>query len=220
MSSPGRSGGARPSGGMGGMGDFGEAFDEQSLSKMMTQVGQQSNANDPAGAAGAGSSPGAGSQMPTLPPQMAPDAQAPTTPPVKPREIGSLTDELIKRPVTDIFNELKTFFDLNSLLGIKDPSKDPQTLAKKRQMMQKFNQLDAEQQQVAKQKYQERQARKQKQQEEEAMKKQREQQEKAASISVPSSPQKGPQGPGAKKPKAVMKLEQDRKSLGGPASAN
>jgi hypothetical protein len=218
MSSPGRSGASRPPGGMGGGSDFGEAFDEQSLSNMMTQVGQQQSSNDPSsGGPGGGSS---GSQMPQLPPQMAPDAQAPSMPPVKPREIGSLADELIKRPVQDIFNELKSFFDLNSLLGIKDPSKDPQTLAKKRQMMQRYNQLTAEQQQVAQQKYQERQMRKQKQQEEEAMKKQREQAEKQASISVPSSPQKGPKGQAGGKPKAVMKLEQDRQKLSGPASAN
>jgi hypothetical protein len=206
-------------GGFGGMSDFGEAFDEQSLSKMMTQVGQQQGSNDPASAGGAGNS-GLGSQIPQLPPQLSPDAQGSTTPPVQPREVGSLTDELIKRPAHDIVNELKTFFDLNTLLGIKDPSKDPQTLAKKSQMMQKFNQMTAEEQQVVKQKYQERQMRKQKQEEEEAMKRQREQAEKQASISVPSSPQKGPKGPGAQKPKAVMKLEQDRQKLNGPASAN
>jgi hypothetical protein len=146
--------------------------------------------------------------------------QTPETSQEKPREVGTFTEELIKRPVKDIIRGLKSIFDLNDLLGVKSSADDPQSLAKKKQMLQRFNKLNQEQQAIARQKYQAELKKKQQAEQEAEMKRRQEAQQKQQSISVPSGPQKGPVGPGSQKPKAVQKLEQDRKTLGGPQSAN
>jgi hypothetical protein len=137
--------------------------------------------------------------------------------PVAPREVGSLTEELVERPTQDIVAGLKSFFDINQLLDINPETDDPATQAKKKQMHSRWQTLDQEQQQVAQQRY--KQEMEQKQREEQA-RQQAEQQRRAAeaqTLSVPSGPSKGPAGPGGqKKPVAVQRLEDNRKKLGGP----
>lgn len=143
----------------------------------------------------------------------------PTEPaaPVAPREVGTIQEELINRPVQDVVEGVKSIFNVYELLGINPATEDPETQAKKQQLHQRFERLTQEDQQVVQQKYE---AEMKKKQHEEQEKAARDQQEKAAAaqtIVMPSSPQKGPIGPAdAHKPKAVQRLEQDRKTLGGP----
>lgn len=138
----------------------------------------------------------------------------------KPRPVGTLAEELVARPVQDVIAGIKSLFDINALLGINPQTDSPEDQARKQKMHQRWQQLDQEQQQVAQQKYQQEMQKKQAEEEE----KQRRQQEAAAAnqtIQAPSSPKKGPEGPGgSKKQKAVTKLENDRKQLGGPSSVN
>jgi hypothetical protein len=137
-----------------------------------------------------------------------------------PREIGSLKDELIVRPVKDIVKEIKSFFDLNSLLGIKSGD-TAEEQAKKQQVHSRWQKLDQEQQQIAQQKYQFEMKKKQKEEEEKQMKKQRQQQAEANAIAPPSSPKKGPVGPGGSgKQRAASQMEMDRKTLSNPKGAN
>jgi hypothetical protein len=139
---------------------------------------------------------------------------------VKPREVGSLKEELLDRPVQDVIAGLKSFFDVNALLGIDLKVDSPEDQAKKRAIHQRWQKLDQEQQQVAQQKYQEEVQKKQAQEEDTQPKKQQAAAE-SQTIQAPSSPQKGPKGPGgSKKQKAQTKLQNDRKQLGGPSGSN
>ena len=64
-------------------------------------------------------------------------------------------------------------------------------------------------------------ARKEAEEKDRMQRKQMEEQRKAQDVVVPSSPKKGPEGPsGNKKQRAVTKLQNDRKTLGGPSIAN
>jgi hypothetical protein len=209
----------RPLGGFNpGMGHLNEHLDEDAFQSNVTQkmLGQQatSSAQQTTGGSALGSSQNgsAGVGNPFTQPQ---------TPQIKPREVGSIQEELIQRPVQDIFTELKGFFDVNKLLGIDSAKDDPQTQARKKQMLQRWNNLNSEQQEVAKQRYQAEMKKKQQLEQEKQQKEQQKQQQSASSIEVPSSPKKGPVGPaGSKKQKVVQKLQNDRKTLSGPASAN
>ena len=95
---PGGMGGmrARPGGGFNsGMGQFGEHLDESAMQQAMTQkaLAQQQANPQTAAAAAAGAKQAA---------QPASQQQ--------PREVGSLGDELLKRPFHDIWHEIKQFF--------------------------------------------------------------------------------------------------------------
>lgn len=122
--------------------------------------------------------------------------------------MGSFKDELLTRPAEDVWGELKKFFSLNTWLGI-DPNKmSEEDKMKAKQFHSKYTQLDAEQQQAAKQMYQERMQRKKAQEQVDNQRKQMEAQQKAQNIQMPSSPQKGAQNPnGSKKQKATMNLQ-------------
>jgi hypothetical protein len=204
----------RPGGGFNsGFGNFSdEHLDENAVQQAMTQkmMGQQQ-------AAGAGSPQGvpAGSANPLA-------GTPPGSPPPPPREVGSLYEELIKRPIVDIGKSLLSILDFSDALGISPPQdKTPEEQARMQAMHQRYQKLNEEQRQFAQRKYQEDlQKKKQAEQEKQQREAQRRQQE-AASVAMPSSPKKGPVGPaGSSKQRAVTKLEQDRKTLGGPASAN
>lgn len=136
--------------------------------------------------------------------------------PAPPREVGTLSEELIKRPAQDVVAGLKSFLDVSELLGVKSED-DPQTKARKKQIAHNFEKLEAEDQAFVRKKYQEEMEKKQREQQEEEERKRQAEAAQEQDLAMPSSPQKGPVGPGGqKKPAAVMKLEQDRKTLGGP----
>ncbi len=143
-------------------------------------------------------------------------------PPSPPREIGSLWDELVKEPAKDIFKGLMSLFDFSQALGIDPPqTKTPQEQANMQAMHKRYQQLDQEQQAFAQKRYQEKLQKEKLEREEKARKDEAKKRQEAQSIAVPSSPKKGPVGPaGSGKKRAVAKLEQDRKTLSGPASAN
>ena len=197
-----------------GLGNFSdEHIQENDMQAAMQQKAMSQFAGNATQAAGAGT-PGPQGQSPFGTP-------VPGEKPQEPRPVGSLTDELIKRPAKDIARGLLSLFDLNALLGIKPGEDDPAQQAKRKQMLNRFNKLTQEQQDIAKQRYQLEMKKKQQEEQEKQAKKQREEQQKANSVELPSSPKKGPVGPGgSKKQKAVQKLEQDRKTLSGPQSAN
>lgn len=199
-----------------GFGNFSdEHLEENAFQQAMGQkaLGQQATAASQSTTGGSALQPG---QLPGQLPGQQPGAQPP-----QPREVSTIPDELVKRPAKDIVQGLKSIFDINTLLGIDPTKDDPQTQARKKQQLQRWQSLNQEQQQYAQQLFQEKMKKKQQAEQEEQMKKQQEQQRQAQSFEMPSSPKKGPVGPGGSgKKAAVTKLEQDRKTLGGPASAN
>lgn len=211
----------RPGGGFNrqGMDQFSEHMDQQAMQAAMgqKQLGQQ--AADPSSASAAAAASKQGQQ-----PAGASDGSRAKQPP--PREVGSLSDELVMRPIKDIGRELAAFFDINTLLGIDPQTDTPEEQAKKRQLHQRWQRLNKEQQQVAQQLHQEELERKQQEEQEEQLKK--EQEEKAAeqrrqamAQQATSKSQKGPVGPGmSRKQKAKAKLDLDRQRLGGPSSIN
>lgn len=211
--------------GMGGMGGFSEHLDEDAMQQAMgqKQMAQQATSQQSAIQAGQGGGKAQSdfSQQQLQEMQAAQGAHGEVAAKQKPpRAMGSITDELFKRPVQDIIEGIKSLFDINALLGINLQHDTPQEQARKKQLHQRWQQLNQEQQQVAQQKYQ---LEMQKKQAEEEEKQHRKQQEAAQSqtIQAPSSPKKGPDGGGgSKKQKAVTKLQNDRKSLSGPSSSN
>lgn len=213
MSSPAPAARPRPSGGFNqGFGNFNDSFehlDDKAMKSAVQQkaLGQQGTSSTQSTTGG--SALGSHTQPP------------PAAQPVKPRPIGSLADELVVRPAQDIGKGLLSLFDINTLLGVNAQKDDPQTQAKKKQMLQRWNQLDEEDQAQVKKRYQETMQKKQQEEKEEQAKKQQAEQAKAQQVVVPSSPKKGPIGPGGTgKQRAVNKLEQDRKTLGGPKGSN
>lgn len=208
MSDSGSSLRPRPGGGFNqGMGQFGEHLDEAALQQAVSQkqLGQQQ-------AAATGSPQG----MPTAANPLSPSAA-----PTPPRELGSLTEELLVRPAVDIAKGLLSLFDFSAALGLSPPeTKTAEQKARMQATHARYQKLNQEQQAFARKKYQEEMQKKKLLEEETERKKQAEQQA-AQELVMPTSPQKGPIGPtGSSKQRAVTKLQQDRQTLGGPASAN
>lgn len=186
------------------MGQFGEHLDEAAMGQAVSQkqLGQQQVAPSGAAAAAAGQKAQAQAGMP--------GAGQP------PRELGTLGDELIKRPIKDIWHEIKAFFSLNTWLGINPNTQDPAKQQKMAAVHKRYQQLDAEQQEVAKQQYQQELQRKKAEEEEKARKEQAAKQQEQQSIAMPSSPQKGPVGPSSgksKKSNAIAKMTQQRQTM-------
>ncbi|HEX9817704.1 MAG TPA: hypothetical protein VGA89_02320 [Patescibacteria group bacterium] len=144
--------------------------------------------------------------------------QAPVAPP---REVNTLKDELVIRPVTDILQGMKSIFSLHDVLNIHSGD-TAEEIDKKKTLQQRFTQLTTEQQEVAKKLFQEKMQKEKTAEEEQEQKKQATAQEKQASkLALPSTPRKGPNGPaGSGKQRAQQMLERDRKSLGRVAGAN
>lgn len=195
----------RPMGGFNpGMGDLNEHLDEnamqaavqqKALAQQGTTTSQSSSSNQKA----------AGSQ---------------TGIPAQPREVGSLAEELLERPAQDVRQQLVDLFDINRILGISLEQDDPGTQARKKQLHSRWQQLNQEQQQYAQQKYKEEMEKKKQEEQEKQAREQQAKQAEQQQLAVPSSPQKGPVGPGgSKKSRAVQKLQQDRQTLGGPKSS-
>lgn len=197
---------ARQGGGFNqGFGDFSdEHLDENALQQasVQHQLGQQ------------GSNPGQTSKSQhQLPGQSHPPPR---------QEMGSLWDELVKEPVKDIVTGLLSLADFSQALGFAPPeTKSPEEKAKMQQTHARYQQLNQEQQAVAQKIFQQKQQKRKQEEEEKARIEQQKKQKEAQSVVMPSSPEKGPAGPtGSGKQRAVTKLEQDRKMLSGPASAN
>ncbi|MDH5532892.1 MAG: hypothetical protein OEX81_00495 [Candidatus Pacebacteria bacterium] len=129
-----------------------------------------------------------------------------------PRAIGSIGEELVKRPLADIAKGIKSIFSLDNLLGVESNKPDPQAQAKKKQLHQRFNQLSQEEQGVARERYQQEMERKQRMAEEDERSRQMKAQSKQ-SIVMPSSPQKG-NGGQSKKQNAMQQLQDDRTKIG------
>lgn len=201
----------RPSGGFNsGFGNFQDSFEHLDQNAVQSAMQQKQLTQQTTNSA----QPTTGGQALGKPQQNI------THEPAKPREVGTLQQELIQRPAKDVVAGLASFFDINSLLEISLEKDSPEVQAKKQQTLQRWNKLNQEQQAVAQELYRQEMKKKQQEQEEKQAQAQREEQAKQQSIAVPSSPQKGPVGPGGShKAKAVQKLEQDRKSLGGPKSS-
>lgn len=201
----------RPSGGFNsGFGNFQDSFEHLDQNATQAAVQQKQLTQQATNSA----QPTTGGQALGTPQQNIPHE------PSKPREVGTLSEELIKRPAKDVVAGLASLFDINSLLEISLEKDSPEVQAKKQQTLQRWNKLNQEQQAVAQELYRQEMKKKQQEEEEKQAQAQREQQAKQQSIAVPSSPQKGPVGPGGShKAKAVQKLEQDRKTLSGPKSS-
>lgn len=188
---------------------FGEAFDESKTSQGPGAISQNSGGGNTSNTQTATQN------------QLAQQMGAGASGPVKPREISSLKDELITRPVKDIVKGLASLFDIKSILGINPQVDTPEQQMKKKQLHQRFQQLTQEQQQVAQQKYQREMERKQRMEQEEQIRKQREAEAQQEDIAPPSSPSKGPASPsGTGKQKAAAKIKQDRTTLGGPMAVD
>jgi len=200
----------RPSGGFKpSFGQMGESnMDEAAMQTMMQSMQQGSGTQQAAGGSAAQAMGGKQAMGKGMTGQK------------KVRPVGTLTEELIKNPIKDIIGEVKQFFSINTLLGINSED-SPEDQMKKKQMLQRWNQLNEEQQAVAKKRYQEEMQRKQQEEQEKDIKRQQEAQAKASAIQAPSSPKKGPVGPaGSKKQKATQQLQQNRQTIGKVAGAN
>jgi len=189
-----------------GFGDFNEHLDENALQAATHQktLAQQGTTSGPAPIQPpAGSQPGAG------------------TPSAPPREVSTIKDELVNRPIQDIGKELAAFFDINALLGIKPEVDDPQTQAHKKQLHSRWEKLTQEQQQLAQKNFQMEMEKKKQQQELEAQQKEQAERSRADTLVVPTSRQTGTNAQaGSRKANVVAQLEHDRKTLGGPKSVN
>jgi hypothetical protein len=165
-------------------------------------------------------SSGGGAGQSTLSPQQAQALQQQAgMGDASPREVGTLKEELITRPLADITKGIRSIFSVETLLGVENTPQDPALQAKKKQTHQRFSQLTQEEQAVARERFQREMERKQKMVEEEQIRKQQAAQQKV--ITMPSSPQKGPAGPaGSKKQKAMQQLQDDRTKIGTVQGAN
>lgn len=205
-------------------GSFGESHLEENASQAATSqkvlAQQQANSSQPTLA---GSAPKSGSPLDSsagldgvLPGGMDQLANKSTNSPQQPhpREMGTIPEELITRPVQDIFKEVSYIFNPDRILGINPQTDTPEQQAKKRQTHQRWQRLDQEQQAEARRLFQEKQARKQREEQELQQKKQREAELNSQSLALPSSPKKGPVGPsGSKRQKATQQLQHNRKTL-------
>lgn len=132
-----------------------------------------------------------------------------------PRPVGTLSEELIKRPAKDILTGLKSVFNIQEIFDIK-PTDSPEQQAKRRQMHQNYQKLDAAQQEVVQEEYQKRMEEKQAN-EQKAEEARRRKAQQSQTIQAPSGQKKGPDaGGGSRKQRAQTKLQNDRKTLGGP----
>ncbi len=137
------------------------------------------------------------------------------------KSIGTVGEELKNIP-KQAWEVVKSFFSLNTWLGIDPESLSPEDKQKAAAVHRGYERLNAEQKKVAQEMFQEEMEKKKKLEMEEEEKRRRDQQNAANQQAVlPSTPKKGPVGPGgSKKQKAQQQLQQDRKSLSGPSGKN
>lgn len=171
---------------------------QKQAAQQSSVLGQQGVAKQQAVNEGAGQTPLASSEV-----------SKQQTPP---REVTNLGEELIKRPVKDILQTGKSFFDLNALLGI-NPEDPPEKKAKKEKIAQNWQKLTSEEQSYIQQQYQEEQQKKQREQQEEQERKEKEAQEsEEQAIAPPSSPKRGPVGLSGSQKEKTSQLLQNRRT--------
>jgi CRISPR/Cas system-associated endonuclease/helicase Cas3 len=206
MFSPMPGGGVKMGGRSSGPGGFGKSGDESAMMQSLASSGMLGNSGGGKNNSGAGG-PNVGNKG------NVPGGKTPK-PPKEPREVGTFGEE-VKRGIGDVWQEVKEFFSINTWLGIDPETMTPEEEAHAKQVHARYQQLDQEQQAVAKQMYQEKMQKKKMQEEEEKRKKQIEAQKKAQSVQMPSGPKKGAAGGGkSKKGRAMQKLQQDRTTIG------
>lgn len=197
----------RPGGGFNsGAGAFGEHLDESALRQAVNQKQQTQQT------AQLNPSLGAASQ------QQRTQQQAGTQTP--PREVASIGEEF-QRAGKDIVTGVADFFNPYKWLGIEDHQLDPQELAKTKQHLQAFNQINQEYQAEVKRRTQERIQKEKAAREQEEQRKHQAEQARQQQVVVPTTPERGPKGPGgSRKQKRDYQLQQNRKPLSGPQGAN
>ncbi len=131
-----------------------------------------------------------------------------------PRPVGTLPQEM-KYFAGDVAQGLLSLLPdfMQSMFGIK-PTDTPEDAARKKQMLQRYQQMNADQQQYVQQKVREEQQKKQQEEEEKAQRKQMDEQQAASELPMPQGKTRGEGGPGAsQKKRTVTKLQNDRKKL-------
>jgi hypothetical protein len=232
----------RPGGGFNpGIGHFTDHLDEQAMQQAMKQkaLSQMAGAQtgpSPAGGAvhpfavpgssgGSGLPPGAGfpGGLPGNFPSSVPGAdQAGMHPDAQTGASPDVFQAVVSQPIMDMAKTFLGALHLDKLLGLASDHDTPEEKAQKNAMHKRYEQLTQEQQSVAQQMYQRRLQEEKVRKQEAEQRQQQEERLKSQSVAMPSSPQKGPVGPSSgksKKSNAIQKLQQDRKTLGGPQSA-
>ncbi len=207
---------ARQSGGMRSVGLSGE-IDSERLEQQAVQ-GAVANKAQQQQSSLAPSKPSAQSGGKSPQQQKQPQIQQPA-----PREVGTLKQELINRPLKDAVQEIKTFFDINRILGINKESDSPEEIARKKKLHQRWQNLTAAEQKVAQEKFERELKKKQEEEQQQQLKKQKQEEEQQQSIAPPSSVSKKPglfvAGKSGKK-KAQNRLQQQMKTMGTMGSPN
>ena len=199
----------RPGGGFrsGNFGGFNEEHLEQGST---TQAVSQFSQNQQAAAAAQQSTGGSALK------QASEDQQGQKKDERPARAMGTIKQELIKRPTKDFFDEIKHLFSLHRLLNIDSSGDSPEDKAKKKQMVQRLSKINDELKQVAEQNYQKELEKKKKEEEEEQRKKEEEERRKQEHREAPKKTKKGAVGPGGKSRRKTsdLTLERNRKGIG------
>lgn len=198
----------RPGGGFNpGMGFGSEHLDEQAMQQAM---GQKSLAQQ-------GAAP---SNAPT------PQSQNVPTPDTDSSEKASsdIVEGMLLEPLKQVAEDVSEAIGLNrllSFLGLRQES--PEENDKKRQLWQRYQQLDQEQQAYAKQRYEQELQKKQQEEEEHQQQVAAEQAQKDQQVVVPQGTKQGAEGPGggqSKKQQTAQLMQQQRQSFNSTMSAN
>ena len=105
-------------------------------------------------------------------------------------------------------------------MQINPEAKDPEELAKRRQVHARFKELDEEQQAVARQMYEAELQKKKAAEEEEAQRKQAQEAQKEQELPMPSSPQRSGWSGWFRQKRAIQKLQQDRQGIRSLSGSN
>lgn len=145
--------------------------------------------------------------------QVAPGAQSGSPSGKTPRSVGTIPQEA-KYMAEDVAQGLLSLLPdfMQSILGIKSTD-SPEEKARKRQMLQRYNEMNADQQRVVQEKMQVAQT-KQKQEEEEKLRAKQAQEQESSELPMPQGKTRGDAGMGGSaKKRATTKLQNDRKKL-------
>ncbi len=140
-------------------------------------------------------------------------------PPPPPRPVGTLQEE-VQMMGTDLAKGVVDIFNLAKWLGIEPTQLSPAELGKLKQVHANYSRLTEAEQAVVREKMQKEQQRKRMLEQEAAQKRQQDAAQSEAYV-MPAGKQSGAQNPGgSKKQRAVQTLQDKRKQLSGPSSAN
>ncbi len=204
---------ARRTGGMRSVGLSGE-LDSERLEQQAMQGAAQAKSQQQQGALASGNNSGQSTQS---------NSTQKKTQPRKPRQVSSFKQELAVRPAQDIKREIKSVFDLNSILGINQEADTPEEIARKKKLHQRWQQLTQAEQKVARDKYQKELKKKQEEEKRRQIENQKQEEAKQKTIAPPASVSKRPGlfvGGKTGKKKAQNRLQQQRKTMGTMGSPN